>query len=258
MTDRETVTGTMRILILSPYTTGQLHKPTNLLRAGDDRSPEYLADRIKALCGYDTEGVYCADRDYSAPAGEMFTGPLNRQLRAGLQHIREQIDTDATWLDLYFPWYICRVDGKKDPVNEADLIVPFDTAPLHDLPVLEYGESGVPERMAARIDIYDLVFSVLRWEDIVSLQRVFGVERATPIIYLLAPSHKRYVDTDVPNVHLVETGSKLQKSLRTTNFALKAVVLRRLFEAACREGVHLFEQVKQDPQCLIEIAHRQG
>ena len=243
----------MKILILTPYTTGQKQKPDNPLRAEDCTPSERLEARIKELCGYNAEGWYSESRDYTAPAGEMFTGPLNTQLRAGLKQMREHDQYGEATVDLYFPWYFCRVDGKKSPVNEKDIIVPFDTAPLHELEVLEFGESGVPERTADLIDTYDLVFSLLRQDDIQSLQRVFEVERTTTLIFLLAKSHKRVVNEDLPNLHVVETGSDLQKSLRTTNWALKGVVLRRLCEAACRDGFHVFEQVKQAPQQLIEI-----
>ena len=143
---------------LKPYTTGQKYKPDNLLRGEDCHSSEHLKRRIKELCGYNDEGWYQEDRDYSAPAGEMFTGPLNTQLRAGLKQIREHAQYGETTLDLYFPWYFCRVDGQKSPVNEEDVIVPFDTAPLHELEVLEFGESGVPERTVDLIERYDLVF----------------------------------------------------------------------------------------------------
>ena len=247
----------MKILVLSPYTTGQKQKPDNPLQREDCSSPERLEARIKELSGYNTEGWYHESRDYTAPAGEMFTGPLNTQLRAGLKQIREHAQYGETTLELYFPWYFCRVDGKNDPVSENDIIVPFDTAPLHELEVLEFGERSIPERTVALIEGYDLVFSLLRQDDILSLQRVFEVERATTLIFLLAKSHKHVVNEDLPNLHVVETGSALQKSLRTTNWALKGVVLRRLCEAACRDGFHVFEQVKQDPQQLLEIAHGQ-
>lgn len=246
----------MKILVLSPYTTGQKYKPDNLLRAEDCSSSERLKRRIKELCGYNDEGWYHEDRDYSAPAGEMFTGPLNTQLRTGLKQIREHAQYGETTLDLYFPWYFCRVDGKESPVNEEDIIVPFDTAPLHELEVLEFDETGVPERTVDLIESYDLVFLLLRPDDILSLQRVFEVERATTLIFLLAPSHKHAVNEELPNLHVVETGRTLQKSLRTTNWALKGVVLRRLCEAACRGGFHAFEKIKRDPQQLLEIVRR--
>ena len=247
----------MKILVLSPYTTGQKYKPDNLLRGEDCNSPEHLERRIKELCGYNDEGWYHEDRDYSAPAGEMFTGPLNTQLREGLKQIREHAQYGETTLDLYFPWYFCRVDGEKSPVNEEDIIVPFDTAPLHALEVLEFGETGIPEQTVDLIERYDLVFLLLRPDDILSLQRVFEVERATTLIFLLAPSHKHVVNEELPNLHVIETGRTLQKSLRTTNWALKGVVLRRLCEAACRDGFGVFEQVKKDPQQLLEIINNQ-
>ena len=243
----------MKILILSPYTTGQKYKPDNLLRREDAVSSERLNARIKELCGYNAEGWYHEDRDYSAPAGEMFTGPMHAQLRAGLKQIREHEGYGETRLDLYFPWYVCRVDGKKAPVNEKDTIVPFDMAPLHDAEVLEFDETGVPEAIAALIERYDLVFSLLRQEDIVSLQHVFGVERAVPLIFLLAPSHRHVVDERLSNIHVVETGRNLTKAIRATNWSVKGVVLRRLCEAACSEGFQVFAQVKQDPQQLLEI-----
>ena len=165
----------MKILVLSPYTTGQKQKPDNPLQGEDCSTPERLEARIKELSGYNAEGWYHESRDYTAPAGEMFTGPLNTQLRAGLKQIREHDQYGDTTLDLYFPWYFCRVDGKDDPVSESDIIVPFDTAPLHELEVLEFGEGGIPERMVALIERYDLVFSLLRQDDILSLQRVFEV-----------------------------------------------------------------------------------
>ena len=247
----------MKILILSPYTTGQKYKPDNPLQREDTVSPERLKARVKELCGYNAEGWYHEDRDYSAPAGEMFTGPMHVQLREGLKHIREHEGYGGTRLDLYFPWYACRVDGRKLPVSEQDTIVPFDMAPLHDAKVLEFGETGVPESVAALIERYDLIFSLLRKEDIISLQRVFEVERSAPLIFLLATSHKHVVDERLSNVHVVETGRNLAKAIRATNWSVKGVVLRRLCEAACSNGFHIFEEVKQDPQQLLEIIQNQ-
>ncbi len=243
----------MKILILSPYTTGQKYKPETRLQREDTVSPERLNSRITELCGYNAEGWYHEDRDYSAPAGEMFTGPMHAQLREGLRHIRAHERYGETTLDLYFPWYACRVDGRQAPIGERDTIVPFDMAPLHDTQVLEFGETGVPESIAALIERYDLVFSLLRQEDIIRLQRVFETERSTPLIFLLAPSHRQVVDESLSNVHVVETGRNLAKAIRATNWSIKGVILRRLCEAACCTGFQVFEQVKQDPQQLLEI-----
>ncbi len=243
----------MKILIFNSYTTGQKHKLDNPLSAEDCSSPDRLKSKIKELCGFNAEGWYDKNRDYRLPAAEMFTGPLYVQLREGLKQIREHEQYGKTTIDLYFPWYHCRIDGKMSPVGEKDIIVPFDTAPLHELPVLEFGENGVPEKTVDLLEGYDLVFSLLRQDDIKSLQRVFEVERATTLIFLLPKSQRKAVNADLLNVHVVETGSALQKSLRTTNWALKGVVMRRLCEAACSQGFQVFEDVKQNPQQILDI-----
>ncbi len=244
----------MKVLIFNAYTTGQNHKLENPLSAEDCRSSGRLKSRIKELCGFNEEGWYSKDRDYRLPAGEMFTGPMSTQLREGLKLIREHEDYGKTTVDLYYPWYYCRVDEKREPVNEKDIVIPFDTAPLHELEILELGESGVPERTIELLERYDLVFSLLRPDDIQSLQRVFEVERSVPLIFLLPKSQRKAVNEDLQNVHVVETGRDLQKKLRTSNYALKGVVMRRLCEAACRDGFEVFEEVKKNPQKIIKLA----
>ena len=243
----------MKILIFNAYTTGQKHKLENPLSAEDCRSSDGLKSRIKELCGFNEDGWYNKDRDYRLPAGEMFTGPMSVQLREGLRLIREHEDYGKTTVDLYYPWYYCRVDEKREPVNEKDIVVPFDTAPLHELEILEFGESGVPERTIELLERYDLVLSLLRPDDIQSLRRVFEVECSVPLIFLLPKSQRKAVDEDLPNVHVVETGRDLQKKLRTSNYALKGVVIRRLCEAICRDGFQVFEEVRQNPQILLDI-----
>ena len=107
----------MKILVLSPYTDKQRCKPDNCLRSEDLEPPAHLENRIRELSGY------------SAPAGEMFTGPQPTELRCGLKQIREHDQYGESTLDLYFPWYFCRVDGENIPVSENDRIVPFNIPP---------------------------------------------------------------------------------------------------------------------------------
>ena len=231
----------MKILILSSYTAKQKYKSDNCIRFEDLEPPARLERKIKELSGY------------SAPAGEIFTGPLHTQLRQGLKQIRKHDQYGKNTLDLYFPWYDFRVDREKTPVSENDPIVPFDITPRRNLKPLEYDDTGFLESMVTLIEGYDLVFSILRWNDIVLLQRVFEVERKATLIFLIAPSHRHVVDDSLSNVHIVEAGTNLSRAIGAMNLALNGVVLRRLCEAACRDGFHVFEQVKQDPQQLIEI-----
>ena len=232
----------MKILVLSSYAGKQKYNPDNRIRSEDLEPPARLEGRIQELS------------DYSAPAGDMFTGPLHTQLRQGLKQIRKHEQYGENTLDLYFPGYHYRVDQKKIPVSENDPIVPFDILPPKKTDDLEDYETGFLESMGTLIESYDLVLSILRWQDIVRLQSIFEVERTATVIFLIAPNHKHVVNEDLPNLHVVETDSDLRGNLHTTNWAMKGVVLRRLCEAACHDGFHVFEQVKQDPQRLLEIA----
>ena len=240
----------MKVLVLSSYSGTRRDTPDHLC-SGDLEPPEHLEHRIKELS------------DYSEPAGEMFTDDLRTKLRQGLKQIREHEQYGEYRLDLYFPWYSFRVDGEKSPVSENDLIVPFDIPPPENPEALDYDETGFLESMGILIEGYDLVLSTLRWEDIVRLQRVFEVERAAPLIFLIARTRAkkvraRYVFDDVPNVHAVYTADLAGEvdGVRPRNH--QGAVFKILCKAACRDGFHVFEQVKQDPQQLIKIARSQG
>ena len=159
-------------------------------------------------------------------------------------------------LSCIFRGYGFRVDRKKIPVSENDRIVPFDIAPRHDVEILEFGKSGIPESIVALIDRYDLVFLLLRPADIRLLQRVFEVQRAATLIFLIARSNARYIADDLPNVHSVYTADLVGQIDGVSNYNHQGAVFRKLCEAACREGFHAFKQVKQDPQRLLEIVRR--
>ena len=237
----------MKILFLSSYTRKQKYKSDNCIRSEDFETPARLERRIQELSGY------------SVPAGEIFTGPLHTQLRQGLTQIRKHEQYGENTLDLYFPGYACRVDRKQIPVSENDRIVPFDIAPppRQELKALEYDETGFLESMETLIEGYDLVLSILRWQDIVRLERVFEVERATSLIFLIARSNAKHVADDVPNIHAVYTTDLVGEIDGVTNYNHQGAVFKILCKAACLDGFPVFEQIKQNPQRLIEIVRSQ-
>ena len=236
----------MKILVLSSYSGTRGDTPDHL-SSGDLEPLEHLESRINELSGY------------RAPAGEMFTDDLRTKIRQGLKQIREHHQYGKHTLDLYFPWYAFRVDREKTPVSENDLIVPFDIPPPETPEALEYDETGFLESMETLIEGYDLVLSTLRWQDIVRLQRVFEVERAATLIFLIARSNARYVafTHDVPNAHAVYTADFVGKIGGVTKYNHQGAVFKLLCKAACHDGFHVFDQVKQDPQQLIEIVCNQ-
>ena len=234
----------MKILILASYTMKQKDRPDNCICREDLESVSRFEHRIEELSGY------------SMPAGEMFIGQLHTQLREGLRQIRKHEQYGETTLDLYFPWYAYRVDREKFPVNENDHIVPFDVSPgiLFNYDDADGELFGV---MEALIEGYDLVFSALRPADISRLRRVFEVERAATLIFLIARSNGECVPDAVSNVHAVYTADLVGQVDGVSNYNHQGAVLRKLCEAAYHQGLHIFEQVKQDPQQLIEIARNQ-
>ena len=234
----------MKVLVLSSYS-GTREDTPDYLRSEDLEPPARLERRIQELS------------NYSAPAGEMFTDDLRTKIRQGLKQIREHDQYGEHTLDLYFPWYVFRVDRQTGPVNENDPIVPFNIRPPEKPEALEHDETGFLESMGALIESYDLVLSTLRWQDIVRLQRVFKVERATPLIFLIARSNARYVTFthNLPNVHAVYTADLVGKRDGVTKYNHQGAVFNFLCKAACCDGFHVFEQVKQDPQRIIEIAN---
>ena len=242
----------MKILVLSSYTKKQKHQPDNSLRAEDYRSPERLAWRIKELSGYNADGWYHESRDYSVPAGEMFTGPGPKQVRKGLEQVRaHEHYGKSTTIDLYFPWDRPLVRKKEGPVHESDKIVPFDLPPQDS--DIDDCDSRTVERVMALIERYDLVFSLLRREDVRTLKPLFEVERAVTVIVLIAPSARHLIPDDVPNLHIVETGIALEALPGANRRSLKEFVFQKMCETVSRGGFDIFEEIKQDPQRILKI-----
>ncbi len=242
----------MKILVLSSYTKGQKYQPDNLLRSEDYGSPERLARRIKELSGYNADGWYHESRDYSVPAGEMFTGPGPRQVRKGLEQVRAHEDYGkSTTIDLYFPWDDPLVSKEEGPVHESDKIVPFDLPPQAS--DIDYSDSGIVKRVTALIERHDLVFSLLRREDVKALKPLFETERAVTVIVLIAPSARHLIPDDVPNLHAVETGIALEALPGANRRSLREFVFQKMCEAVCRDGFDIFEEIKQEPQRILKI-----
>ena len=80
----------MKILILSCYTDKKKYNPDNCLCSEDLESPVHLESRIMELS------------DYSASAGEMFTGPQPTELRRGLKQIRKHDQYGENTLESVF------------------------------------------------------------------------------------------------------------------------------------------------------------
>ena len=230
----------MKILVLSSYTGKQKYQPDNRITREDLRSRAHYEQRIRELT------------DYGAPAGEMFTGPYAYAIREGLRQIRGHEQYSHTKIDQYFPSNYYRVDLGEDLVHENDIIVPFDVKPLSGTGNINYRETDLSGRVQALIERYDLVFSLLKEYHFLPLEHLFRIQYKVPLILLVARSWK----VSVPESRLVYAADLVGQIEGVSKYNHQGAVFRKLCEVACREGFQVFEQVKQDPQRLIEIVLR--
>ncbi|MDE0326514.1 MAG: hypothetical protein OXN27_21520 [Candidatus Poribacteria bacterium] len=233
----------MKILVLSSYTGDQRSKPPNPITRADFSSPAHYEQRVIELT------------DYGMPAGKMFLGPYAIPIREGLRKIREheQLKSQIE-INHYFPSSCYRVDLGEDLVHEDDIIVPFNVEPLPGTGG-RYGETDTSGRVQALIEHYDLVFSLLKEYDFLPLERVFeSLYKKVPLIFLVAKSWK---PADSWKCSVLKSRCVFVHQVRhidgVSNYNYQGAVFRKLCEVARCEGFEVFEQVKQDPQSLIEI-----
>ena len=79
------------------------------------------------------------------------------------------------------------------------------------------------------------------------------VSESVTQIFLLGAGYRKLIP-DAPNVHFVPAGSALSRTLGVMGVALKGFVFKKMCEAVCREGLNLFEEIRQKPQMIRDIA----
>ena len=226
----------MRILVITSCTGRKKHKPRNQLKYEDFASPERLCQRTSEL------------KDFKAPAAEMYTGQQHRFLMTGLKQVREKYGKDVVDLNIISAGY--------GLIRENKVIVPYDvTFGSKKQEIIELSDKlQIPEEIKALISDYDLVFFLLGQKYVQALQCSFKIHDAVTQIFLAAPSWKRLIPDHLQNIHVACVGVDLVDQLDgATRYNLKGFVFKRLCEAVCRDGLQVFEQIKQNPQQLIKI-----
>ena len=182
-----------------------------------------------------------------APAAKMYTGLQHRRLMEGLKQVRQVYGEQAVDLAI--------VSAKYGLLSECTVIAPYNCTfqGLRTNEILERSQSlQIHERAKALITGYDLVFFLLGNEYVQALQLPFDVPDAVTQIFLLGKTHKRLIPSS-PNVHFVPAGSELARELSVMGIALKGVVFKKLCDAVCREGLEVFETVRQNPQLILDL-----
>ena len=182
-----------------------------------------------------------------APAAKMYTGLQHRRLMEGLKQVRQVYGEQAVDLAI--------VSAKYGLLSECKVIAPYNCTfqGLRTDEILERSQSlQIHERAKALITGYDLVFFLLGKEYVQALELPLGVTDAVTQIFLLGSTHRRLIPNS-PNVHFVPAGSELAKELSVMGIALKGVVFKKLCDAVCREGLEVFETVRQNPQLILDL-----
>ncbi len=182
-----------------------------------------------------------------APAGEIYTGGQHRHLMEGLDKVRGRFGEQAMDLTI--------ISAKHGLLKESDVIEPYNFTfkGLRKREILEHSDRlQIHEKTEASIREYDLVFFLLGKEYVQALQLPFDVPDTVTQIYLLGPTHRELIP-DLPNVHFIPAGRDLARHIGVMITDLKGDVFKRLCCIAHREGMGVFETVRQRPQQIFDF-----
>lgn len=227
----------MKILVISPCSSTQKHnKLPNRLGPVDFISSDRLALRMEEL------------GNYKEPAAEMYEGKEHEEIMKGLWKIRRCYGRESVDLSIISTGY--------GLVDECCAIVPYNV-PNNESPVLKgEGRDKLHQDVEELIKNYDLVFFLLGKEYVKALQLPFNNVPDTVtqvfLIFTRTQGYRNLIPECLQNCEAVELHAREFRS----GYTAKGLVFNRLCEAACRDGFCVFEEVKQDPQQLLEIVRR--
>ena len=226
----------MKVLVVTSCTSWKKYKLINQLQPEDFLSTERLAARSAELKHYETS------------ATDMYTGLQHRYLKAGLEQLRTCY-REAN-VDLHI------ISAGYGLLNESDAIIPYNVtfAGLKKKELLARSNSlQLHEGVETLITNYELVFFLLGAEYIKALQLPFEVSDMITQVFLLGKGYRKLIP-DASNTHFVPIGNDLARELGVMGVALKGFVFRQLCAVVCREGLQVFEEIRQNPQRILDVA----
>ena len=232
----------MKILVISSCAKSQKHnKLPNRLTLTDFRSPDRLARRMEEL------------NKYKEPSAEMYAGRNHKLLMEGLTEVRGHSQYGKVTIDLYI------ISTGYGLISEHDLIAPYDVK-LKDAEWKRIPDF-VSKKALEVINDYDLVFFLLGKDvEALRLRQCSFPQDMANWVFILAPTYFNKLPCNLKSNRVVEAGKNLACELSRTRvnlYNLRGFIFEKLCAAVCREGFHVFEQVKEDPQQLLEIVLEQ-
>lgn len=229
----------MKILVISSCSSTKKHNPVNQLQEEDFSPPKRFAARTAEL------------KSYEVPAAEMYMGKEHKLVVAGLELLRGSYEQSTVDLSIISAGY--------GLLSATDLIVPYDVT-FEGLGVARSDVLELNRKVGNLIKDYELVFFLLGKEYVQALQLPFGesgpgeqVPETVTQIFLLGASYRKLIP-DAPNVHFVPAGNALSQTLGVMGVELKGFIFKKICEAVCGDGLQLFEDIRQNPQMIRDIA----
>ena len=223
----------MKILVISSCSWRQEHPYlSNKLGPQDFNSPDHLDRRTKELW------------KYKASAANMYKGDEHLYIMKGLGKVRDCYGRRA--IDLYI------ISTGYGLINECTVIVPYDVPPDKSRVLLE--ECGrLHKSVEDLIADYDLIFFLLGQKYYNALElhkRPFQVPDTVIQIFLIGKSYKNLMPNS-RNARSVPATELVSERDGADNYNFKGLLFKKLCETACREGLQIFDEVRQNPQKTI-------
>ena len=178
--------------------------------------------------------------NHKATAAEMYSGPQHNALMAGLKKVRSKFGEQVIDLAIISP--------RHGLISEHEVIECCD---LPAMEILEHSKRlQIHEETEALISGYDLVFFLMGKNHVKALRLPFNVPDSTTQIFLSGESYKHLIPE---NAHFIPVGTALAKQFHKTVYEVKGYVFKRLCGAACREGLGVFEMIRQTPQQIFDF-----
>ena len=240
----------MKVLVITACTAEKQFQPDNQLKPADFVSCEHLERRSRELGRYET------------PAAQMYTGKGHLRLMNGVKDLRHTFGRGIVDVRIISPGY--------GLLNEEDPIVPYDyTFDGQGREEIRQRSQrlGIHPKVKDLLSSYDLAFFLLGKDYVTACILPFHVPDSATQIFLVAPALEFTIPVDRRYIHAVCAGMELVDQLAgANNFNLKGFVFERLCTVACDRGKNrtgngctcdrgnrVFEEVKQNPQRMIEM-----
>ena len=117
--------------------------------------------------------------------------------------------------------------------------------------VLEQSERlQIHEKAEELISGYNLVFFLMGQNYVQALQLPFDVPDSVTQIFLAGESYEHLIPE---NAHFIPAGTSVARQLHKTVYEVKGYMFKRLCCVARREGLGVFETIRQTPQQTFDF-----